>query len=169
MKSLKIGVLIMLLLSILFTMGCDDGYAEDEEELVAKNQSTLLKIQPPVTLNWSLERYQINKRTKLWNNRVKVAFIYLIDKGSVVANFTIEGKVSSVNSQITNPQRRNSGGHGAIALPSPAEDGSYGSNGYGVFFFTTTGTYVEWNGVYMLADTPLRLRQKPVLIKVENE
>jgi len=50
-------------------------------------------------------------------------------------------------------------------IPSPAEDGSYGTNGDAVFFFTTDGAYVEWNGSYMLADQPLKLTTQPELVR----
>jgi hypothetical protein len=42
-------------------------------------------------------------------------------------------------------------------------DGSYGTNGNAIFFFTTAGVYVEWNGEYMMADQPLQLATPPEL------
>lgn len=82
-----------------------------------------------------------------------------------MAFYSIKGKVSSVNSQITNPEqivKRFSGSH---KVSSPAEDGSYGENGDGIFFFTTDGTYVEWAGEYMLADKPLKMLTPPALVR----
>lgn len=166
---------LILLLSVFFSAktGCSgesstDNYAEREERLVGINQSNLLRQQPPARITWSLERFQINERTKLWNDRNKISYIYLLNRGMIISFHAIKGKVSSVNSQITNPQKierfRLSSSDG-VALPSPAEDGSYGTNGDAIFFFTQDGVYIEWNGKYFLSDQPMKLTQKPLLIK----
>ena len=160
--------IITVLLSVFLALNltaCYDGTAKKEQELTEKNQSVLLNNQPPVRLQWSLERENINKRTKLWNNVNKVSYIYLVSYGKVMAFYTIKGIVSSVNSQITNPEQRVYSSHGTVVLPSPAEDGSYGTNGDGIFFFTTDGTYVEWSGEYMLADKPLDMTTPPALVR----
>lgn len=162
MKKLITIAIVAITLTL---AGCSNGTSGKEQAMTEKNQARLLEIQPPVQLEWSLEREQINKRTNLWNDKNKVAYIYLVDFGKVMAFYTIKGKVSSVNSQITNPEQKITGAHGNITLPSPAEDGSYGENGAAIFFFTTDGAYVEWAGVYMLADKPLKMSTPPALVR----
>ena len=164
-----------LMLCVLVCLaGCDNGpvsnTAKIEQAKTEANQSRLLKVQPPVTLDRSLERDNINKRTLLWNDTAKVSYIYLVNFGKVMAFYPIKGKVSSVNSQITNPSQLVHDGGGSRqgrqyrhVMPSPAEDGSYGTNGDAIFFFCTDGTYVEWNGDYMLCDKPLKLDTPPTL------
>ncbi len=49
-------------------------------------------------------------------------------------------------------------------VESPALDGSYGTNGDGVFFFLTDGAYMEWNGKYLLSDRPVRLNKEPIMV-----
>ncbi|MGL5580226.1 MAG: hypothetical protein ACRDCE_04605 [Cetobacterium sp.] len=133
--------------------------AKAEQILTEMNQRHLLKTQPPVKLTYSLERENINKRTLLWNDRNKISYIYLLQRGNIVSFFSIKGKVSSVNSSITNPNMIYNG----ATLDSPAEDGSYGTNGDAVFFFLTDGTYVEWAGEYLLTDRPLKLSTQPLM------
>ena len=152
--------------------GCDESKQSTsaiEQQRTEENQAVLLKAQPPEKLTWSLERENINKRTKLWNDPNKVSFIYLVNYGKVMAFYPVKGKVSSVNSQITNPSQFVSRAYHSssvgCSLPSPAEDGSYGTNGDAVFFFTTDGTYVEWAGDYMLCDKPLKLATPPELVR----
>jgi len=161
----KRSILIVMIFALVF-MGCEprQDYARTEEKRTSENQSKLLSAQPPASLNWSLERENINNRTNRWNDPNKVSYIYLIDFGKVMAFYTIKGKVSSVNSQITNPMTapRNRTG---IVIPSPAEDGSYGENGDAVFFFTTENVYVEWNKGYLLADEALKLSTPPQLVR----
>lgn len=155
-----------------------------EQNHTEENQKRLIEQQPPVSLTWSLERENINKKTKLWNDPNKVSYIYLVNYGKVMAFYTIKGKVSSVNSQITNSEQLTwrcvnpDGTYSSNAacndwnqrivsgqIPSPAEDGSYGTNGDAIFFFTTEGAYVEWAGDYMLADQPLKLTTQPELVR----
>lgn len=143
--------------AIVLLNSCENNStAKVEQRKTEKNQKQLLEVQPPVQLDWSLERDQINKRTILWNEPNKVAYLYVLSYGKILGYYVIKGKVSSVNSQITNPEQmvRN---HSAT-LPSPAEDGSYGSNGDGIFTFLTDGTYLETNCQYILMDKPLKLK-----------
>ena len=124
-------------------------------------------------LNWILEREQLIKRTNLWNDESKISYIYLVSYGKVMSFHAIKGKVSSVNSMLTNPEQVvgtcNDGNMTtnctSLIASAPAEDGSYGSNGDAVFFFTTDGVYIEWNGEYMLADQPLKLSTPPVIVR----
>jgi len=67
-----------------------------------------------------------------------------------------------VNSQLTNtmqivddPYKYQSGGQ---ILPSPAEDGSYGTNGDAIFGFTPEGIYIETNMKYVTSTVPLNFR-----------
>lgn len=176
MKKLRFILLLVLVAGVgLITTGCNleevspSPTAQVEQQKTEANQKKLLNVQPPVSLDWSLERENINKRTKLWNDPNKVSYIYLVNYGKVMAFYTIKGKVSSVNSQITNTEQVVwKDGYQSIAgvtIPSPAEDGSYGTNGDAIFFFTTEGAYVEWAGDYMLVDQPLKLTTQPELIR----
>ena len=53
------------------------------------------------------------------------------------------------------------GDHQSCVLPSPAEDGSYGTNGDAIFGFTPEGIYVETNMKYITSTVPLNFT-KPV-------
>jgi len=44
-------------------------------------------------------------------------------------------------------------------------DGGKGTNGDGIFFFTTEGAYAEWHGDYMVSDFPLKLSTPPELVR----
>ena len=167
MKQILIPVLAF---SLLLT-GCtlDESTSTTEQKLTEQNQARLLDSQPPVKLSWSLERENINKRTTLWNDANKVSYIYLISYGKVMAFYTIKGKVSSVNSQISNTEylasKYGTGHYIDGVLPSPSEDGSYGTNGDAVYFFDTQGTYYEWAGDYLLVDQPMKVQTPVELVR----
>jgi hypothetical protein len=148
-----------------------------KKEAVAteENQRRLLKNQPVPKINESTERANLIRRLNTFNDPNKVSYIYLVNYGKVMAFYTIKGKVSSVNSMLTTTEQvvnkdgnqcewGNSSGD-CYVVSSPDIDGSYGSNGEAIFFFTTDGTYVEWHGDYMLADQPLKLTTQPELVR----
>jgi len=171
MKKFKRIILVVLIIGVgFFATGCTPDSSStsiEEQKLTEENQKKLLNAQPPVKLDWSLERENINRRTNLWNDENKISYIYLVSYGKVMAFYVIKGKVSSVNSQITNPEQiANSYSQGGFAiLPSPAEDGSYGTNGDGIFFFDTNGVYFEWSGNYLLVDQPMQLNTPPQIVR----
>jgi len=170
LKYVTIITIAFMAVSIIgMLVGCDaTSTAAKEQKQTEANQSRLLEAQPPVSLKWSLEREQINKRTTLWNDPNKVSYIYLINYGKVLGFYIIKGKVSSVNSQITNPMQTRKSHQGITTLPSPAEDGSYGTNGDAIFFFTTDSIYVEWKGDYMLSDQKMNLSTPPTITYVKK-
>lgn len=137
--------------------------ASKEQAMTEVNQSNLLEVQPPPRITWSLERDNLIKRFKLQNDRSVVFYMYLFIEGIAdpIGYYQVN-KVSSVNSQLTNtaqivddPYKYQSGGQ---VLPSPAEDGSYGTNGDAVFGFTPEDIYIEHNMKYVVSTVPLSFR-----------
>lgn len=146
-----------------------------KEAAVTEVQQRKHLLSAPVPkLEKSQERKNLIGRLERFNSDDKISYIYLINYGKVMAFYTVRGKVSSVNSLLTNPEQminrygyqcEQGGGLDCYVVPSPDIDGSYGSNGDAIFFFTTDDTYVEWKGDYMLADQPLKLTQQPEMVR----
>lgn len=134
------------------------------------NQQNLIKSEPIPTLQDSLERQNLKRRYKTLNDQNQVFHVYLMSHGKVVSYFTARGKVSSVNSKLTNPQHfvkcdrdGGSGRYEDCVVDSPQLDGSYGTNGDGQFFFDTSGAYIETNLEYIVSERPLNIRTPPVI------
>jgi hypothetical protein len=167
MKNLKNLFLVFLFALILFS--CDPKQnvtAIDEQAHTETNQSNLNKVQPAPTITWSLERDNLIKRFKLQNDKSVQFYMYVFIEGvgDPIGYYQVN-KVSSVNSQLTNPEQIVSPyGHryDFTVLPSPAEDGSYGTNGNAVFGFTPDEIYIEHNMKYICSTTPLNF-SKPVI------
>ena len=129
----------------------------------------MLLFQPPPRLTWSLERDNLIKRFKLQNDRAVSFYMYVFIEGvGDPIGYYLVNKVSSVNSQLTNTQQivwdspyGTSTHISGFPLPSPAEDGSYGENGNGVFGFTPEDIYLEHNMHYIVSTVPLTFA-KPV-------
>lgn len=178
MKNLTL--ILVLAVSVMAT-GCGPERKTEtqkqEQAQTEAQQKIHLTTSPPPRLQSSQERKNLIERLKRFNTDDKVSYIYLVNYGKVMAFYTVKGKVSSVNSLLTTPEQivngwsgRGGGHHYSEVVASPDLDGSYGSNGDAIFFFTTDNTYVEWAGDYMLCDKPLKLSTPPAMvINVEDK
>lgn len=152
-----------------------------EQKLTEQNQETLINAVPPPKLTDSLERRNLVRRYDTLNDNSAIFFIYLVDRGVIMGEFQVSGKISSVNSRLTQEEqivgdsgclKEGYSGSGNsytdkdcyFPVGSPQLDGSYGTNGDGVFFYTTEGAYVEWNGIFMASDQPLAMSTPPLLV-----
>jgi hypothetical protein len=176
MKKLILALPILLFVFMACDRVSDNKSAMDEQAHVEKNQQGLNKVQPSPTIQWSMERDNLIKRFKMMNDRGIFFYMYIFIEGFAdpVGYYQVN-KVSSVNSQLTATQQviqpfptR----HDGYVIESPAEDGSYGSNGNGVFGFTPDDIYIEHNMKYIVSTVPLSFT-KPVnkltVISVETE
>ena len=182
-------VLNILAFCVIVLTGCEyDATAATygSETDVANTQWTADKLQSaqptPTDIEYSLERYNLIRRAYWVNGQREKAnalpcpiqkplgyVILLTESGSVVGKFTVDGKVSSLNSFLTPDSEfyeqeygyeGGSVGDGNDWLADV--DGSYGENDNGIFFFTPDGKYVEWTGVYLYSDIPFEV-QAPVV------
>jgi hypothetical protein len=175
---IPLSIVVVLLLTAEECSRPENKTAKDEQTHTEMNQRNLLTVQPPPDISWSLERDNLIKRFKLENDRTVLFYMYIFIEGAgEPIGFYQVNKISSVNSQLTNPEQiiddpNGSMAAGSVVLPSPAEDGSYGSNGDGVFGFTPEEIYIEHNMKYIASTVPLHF-QKPVnkltIINVETE
>ena len=162
---------ILLLFTVTLLTSCTprkrNVTALQEQNKTEVNQAQLNEIQPAPQINWSLERDNLIKRFKLQNDRSISFFMYVFIEGvSDPIGYYQVNKISSVNSQLTNTEQlveyHISGvGVEICNLPSPAEDGSYGTNGDAIFGFTPEGIYIETNMKYITSTVPLTFT-KPV-------
>lgn len=139
------------------------------------NQSKLVRKQPPVTVDHSLERDNLNKRLEFTNNANQLGYVYLLsDMGAVISEYTVMGKVSSLNSYITQMEQikcvesgngYEAGRYACESVEAPDLDGSYGSNPDGIFFFTTEGAYIEWSGKYLYSTQGMNINTAVTLTR----
>ena len=179
---MKAITFVLVLFMACLVTGCgsdvkDNRSAIEEQNRTEENQQGLNKAQPAPKLSWSLERDNLIKRFKLMNDRAVMFYMYLFIEGvSQPVGYYQVNKVSSVNSQLTNTsqivQYKVDGGYKSDILPSPAEDGSYGTNGDGIFGFTPEDIYIEHNMKYVVSTVPLTFKEpvnRLAILTVENE
>lgn len=161
MKKLLLIILVLLIILTGCTMS-DGAYTDQQNTLeigdkLAANQST------PTDIEYSLERYNLIRRTYWVNGQrekainlpspvtLPLGYVVLFTDNSIIAQFTVEGKVSSLTNYLTPVSEYYSTGSYTIDW-LPDTDGTFGDNPAGIFFFTTDGKYVEWTGTYLYSD-----------------
>jgi len=175
-KISSIGLIFVMCFILMGNKGCDENEnktAKQEQSMTEDNQRGLLERQPPPKITWSLERDNLIKRFKLQNDRTINFFMYVFIEGVAdPVGYYMVNKVSSINSQLTNTEQivwsSNYGHYESSALPSPAEDGSYGSNGDSVFGFTPEDIYIETNMKYIVSTVPLNFAKPVVRLAIVN-
>lgn len=159
---LLVGMIFLILCS---NSSCNEDTQNNKSALIEQNhteqnQQNLNKVQPPPSISWSLERDNLTKRFKLQNDNAVSFFMYIFIEGVAdpIGYYQVN-KVSSVNSQLTSTQQLVKGDGGQytqdFVMESPAEDGSYGTNGTAVFGFTPEQIYIETNMKYITSTVPL--------------
>jgi hypothetical protein len=162
------------------TTNSDTGVAagqsthDQESAATEKNQQSLIGSQPiPSPIAYSLERQNLINKLKVEAKQGLVGYVALIGpQGQLVAYYTVQGKVSSLNSMLTTSQQIQcpdvyGNSESCVTVDSPDLDGSYGANPSGIFFFTTSGQYIEWSGSYLYSDQPLNYTTQPLLTEAE--
>lgn len=120
------------------------------EEAFAQQQAAV--PYPASELRSSLERTNLKNRLLRTNKPDAIGYVYLMNFGQIVGYYTIKGKVSSTQSQMTTSDLYI--GNGAV-VAAPGDDGSYGLNESGIFFFTTEGQMVTTSLDYIWSDNPI--------------
>ena len=168
MKKFVIIMLAIIMLLVICS-GCEvSGSTQDIMNTKTAANNLQLNQPTPTDIEYSLERYNLTRRAYWVNGQREKAnalvcpiekplgyVILLTESGSVVGKFTVDGKVSSLNSFLTPDSEYYS--CSATNKWLADVDGSYGENDNGIFFFTPDGKYVEWSGIYLYSDIPFEV------------
>jgi hypothetical protein len=169
--------LALLIVPVALLAGCGGN---KQQKLAGRNygkeqleqQSALaqqLKTTPVEYPAFSDERSNINERNIRLNDPNKITYIYLLSRaGTVVMHDVAKGKVSSCSSQILPEEGPIRYRGGDLVVPQPEPDGSFGTNGDCIFYFTPQGAYREWLGDYMMSDQPITVTNPVNLIADPN-
>lgn len=118
---------------------------------------------PADRLKDSLERRNLAERLLRTNQPNKIGYVYLLSlTGTPLGYYVIKGKVSSTDSQMTTSELIVTNCHygsacNDVTVPAPGDDGSYGTNERGIFFFTAENAMVTTSLDYLYSDQPLPL------------
>lgn len=165
----KIMVMIGILVLTLVTLtGCAEvtttNTKQDIENTLNIGNKLVENQATPTDINYSLERYNLIRRTYWVNGQRERAntlvcevekplgYIALfLENGACAGKFIVDGKITSLNSYLTPDSEYYELVYGGTYSREnkwlPDVDGSYGSNDNGIFFFTTDRQIyrMDWN------------------------
>ena len=179
--SISLLVMIVVLVSVLCS--CDykpSATDQNVRDTQTATENILSNQKTPTDINFSLERYNLIKRA-YWVNGERekaeqvpcnvqkpIGYITLIVGNTILAQYTVDGKLSSLNSYLSADSQyyecTNIYNNWLADV-----DGSYGTNVDGVFWFDCNGNYHEWNGQYHYSDIPLTIDDPTVHILTGGE
>lgn len=127
-----------------------------------------------ITFTANAEIENIKKRLELTSDPSLLGFVLLMNEmGQPVAYYGVSGKITSGGKRLTDKQRlvkcRRGQYNGHCVVDAPSDEGTHGSSSPYVFFWTTEGQYVQWNGKYLYSDKPFRLTVDPIVVSVVTE
>ncbi len=181
-KSLLVATVVLGLI----LAGCTQYTAPKDSQSQSQNivesyqKKFTAKVPYPLDqMNDSIELRNLREKLLRFNKPDKIGYVYTFSQtGEVIDFYTIKGKVSSTQSQMTvsqqvqyvcqvkpflpkdaDPNRVDNQVCEWAITNSPGDDGSYGDNEPGVFFFTTEDVYVSlsYNTIWRYYDAPLKV------------
>lgn len=121
----------------------------------------------------------IKSRLELTSKPGLIGYILLLNEtGQPVMYTSTKGKVTSGGKRLTQPQAlerlkyRNSNGdvgYSYEVVNGPSDEGTYGSSNPYIYFWTTSGQYIQWSGKYLWSDKPFRTSIKPLVVDIQGK
>lgn len=113
----------------------------------------------------------IKRRLELTSEPGLLGYVVLLNQsGQPIQYTTVKGKITSSGKRLTKPYafaHVDCGQYGCDdQVPSGSDEGTYGSSDPYIYFWTTSGQYIQWNGSYLYSDKPFRLRTEPLVIDI---
>lgn len=169
LNRITIGISTIALMisgvAMLVLTGCVDDKPTAKNVQAAKAAEVANTIQ--FTENAEIDN--IRRRLELTSKPGLLGYIVLLNEsGQPVYYSTVKGKVTSGSKRLTRPDRSTSEGLGQnnVVVQAPSDEGTFGSSGEYVYFWTTNDQYVQWNGKYFYSDKPIRLSVQPLVMSV---
>ncbi len=176
--TLKLSILAVLI-AVTASACSDNGPSKNDTQ--QKSQQTVesyqqsAESQVPYPLaemkrgGW-LERRLLNENLLRQNDAHRIAYVTLLNTlGAPITQYTVQGMVFSLNSQLTTEDKITYSDCGsscgnAVTTKSPGDNGTWGPEPDGIGFFTTEGVEIKWNGLYIESDSPQNLTTKPLIV-----
>lgn len=159
-KAALVGVALVALL--LTTAGSCGGEDTEQNDPVANaNYEAQKKSVPIPNLSDSLERRNIAEHLKRNNQPDRTRYLYVYTRtGAPIGYYIIKGKVTSAGAQLTPTDDivdPCSSSYCPTVVQGPTDDGSYGGDEGGIYFFTSDGIEIQTNLDWVVTDAPMKI------------
>lgn len=163
MKAHILPILAALALASCSAAPGEPATARDQQTAKAKAAADSIVFEKNAEID------NIQKRLRLTSNPGQIGFVLLLNQaGQPIMYTSVKGKITSGGKRLTAPEVEYHVDHGEYRGtdlgPGPSDEGTYGSSGEYVYFWTVDGQYVQWNGGYLYSDKPFRTNIQPLVI-----
>lgn len=125
-----------------------------------------------ISFTENAEINNIKARLELTSDPGLTGFVLLMNEAGQPIMYTgIKGKITSGSKRLTKPYQKihcdRGQAYGDCIVKAPSDEGTHGSSAPYIYFWTTTGQYIQWNGKYLYSDKPFRTKIEPLVINVK--
>jgi len=134
--------------------------AEQNDPVASANYEQQKRDVPVPQLKQSLERRNIAEHLKRNNVADRTRYLYVYTRtGAPIGYYVIRGKVTSSSAQLTPTDdfAKKCGTCDWEVVQGPTDDGSYGGDEGGIYFFTADSIEIQTNLDWVLTDAPMRI------------
>lgn len=159
---------ILMMVAALLLAGCEVEAEKTQSKNVQAEKAKAAANSISFTENAEIDN--IKKRLELTANPGLLGYVVLLNEmGQPVMYTGVKGKITSGGKRLTDPRHvvtkgNGNGGSVMAVTDSPSDEGTYGSSGEYVFFWTPAGQYIQWNGKFLYSDKPFRLTTDPLVL-----
>lgn len=169
MKRITLAILAATSLTL---AGCGQPSPTEPQPVKVDQAQKAAEAANSIQYSENAEIENIKRRLELTSNPGQIGFILLLNEmGQPIMYASVKGKVTSGAKRLTAPVQPwevDKGEFGGTELnASPSDEGTWGSSGEYIFFWTVDGQYIQWNGKYMYSDKPFRTSIQPLVLNVK--
>ena len=154
----------LILFPVLFLLGAQSTCEPDNKQLQSRKAEDAANS---IHFDENAEIDNIKKRLELTSQPGLLGYVVLLNQtGQPVMYTTVKGKITSGGKRLTSAYQPN---YSTYTPSAPSDEGTYGTSGEYVYFWTQNGQYIQWNGTYLYSDKPIRLSVEPLVVDIVPE
>jgi hypothetical protein len=153
---------LIFLIAFAVLTGCNQQAQESQKQTQSQKAKEAANS---ITFTENAEIDNIKARLELTSNPGLTGFVLLMNEAGQPIMYTgVKGKITSGGKRLTKPYRIYKG---RDFNDLPVTSGTWGHSNPYIYFWSTTGQYIQWNGKYLYSDKPFRTKVEPLVIAIE--
>ena len=168
----KMLITTIIVACVVVMTGCNQ---QQQQKSAKRTQADIAKATAEsITFTENAEIDNIKARLELTSDPGLTGFVLLMNEAGQPIMYTgVQGKITSSGKRLTKPwdvfnvnYDCGSSAYCDHVGVAPSDEGTWGSSSPYIYFWTTTGQYIQWNGKYLYSDKPFRTKVDPLVIAI---
>lgn len=171
---MKLNNLLVLAFAGLFLASCGPVPQGPAKPAKVTQAAKAAEAADSIQFSENAEIENIKRRLELTSNPGQIGFVLLMNEmAQPVMYASVKGKITSGSKRLTSPEaeyRWNCDEYANTCRRigvAPSDEGTFGSSGEYIYFWTADGQYIQWNDKYLYSDKPFRTSVPPLVLKVD--